>query len=130
MAFDVRAALAEIRAGADMRSATPLAAIPAKPAIPAANAPGLACGVAEIAGIAPPNARMQKRAPIATLEDDAATLTEALRVHGPMTQGVAARALGWGATRAWRAEAMLRAAGALSFDACGRAVAVKEARNA
>jgi hypothetical protein len=73
---------------------------------------------------------MQKRAPIATREDDAATLTEALRLHGPMTQGVAARALSWGATRAWRAEAMLRAAGAVTFDACGRAVAVKEARNA
>jgi hypothetical protein len=72
---------------------------------------------------------MQKRAPIATLEDDAATLTEALRVHGPMTQGVAARALGWGATRAWRAEATLRAAGAVRFDGCGRAVAAKETRD-
>jgi hypothetical protein len=72
---------------------------------------------------------MQKRAPIATREDDAATLAEALRVHGPMTQGVAARALGWGATRAWRAEATLRAAGAVRFDGCGRAVAAKETRD-
>jgi hypothetical protein len=72
---------------------------------------------------------MQKRAPIATPEDDAATLAEALCLHGPMTQGVAAAVLGWGATRTWRAEAALRAAGAVTFDACGRAVAVKEARD-
>jgi hypothetical protein len=73
---------------------------------------------------------MQKRAPVATREDDAATLTEALRLHGPMTQGVAARAFCWGATRTWRAEAALQAVGAVRFDAYGRAAAVKAARNA
>jgi hypothetical protein len=55
------------------------------------------------------------------LDPDAGAYLDRLRLHGPMTQGAAARALGWGATRAWRAEATLRAAGAVRFDGCGRA---------
>jgi hypothetical protein len=66
------------------------------------------------------------RAPIAPLEDDAAALSEALRAHGPMTQGAAARALGWGATRTWQAEAALRAAGAVHMDGWGRAELVQD----
>lgn len=38
-----------------------------------------------------------------------------------MTYGAAASALGWGATRAWQAEAALRAAGRIAFDPQGRA---------
>jgi hypothetical protein len=41
-----------------------------------------------------------------------------------MTQGAAALALGWGATRAWQAEAQLRAAGTVRLDGWGRAVIV------
>jgi hypothetical protein len=63
------------------------------------------------------------------LDPDAGAYLDRLRLHGPMTQGVAARAFCWGATRAWRAEATLRAAGAVTFDGCGRAVAAKETRD-
>lgn len=45
----------------------------------------------------------------------------ALLKQQPMTYGSAAATLGWGATRAWQAEARLRAAGLLYFDKLGRA---------
>ena len=45
------------------------------------------------------------------LTPDAAAYLAHLREHGPQSYGAVARALGWGATRAWRAEAELRAAG-------------------
>lgn len=38
-----------------------------------------------------------------------------------MTYGAAATALGWGATRAWQAEAALLAAGRIEPDCFGRA---------
>ena len=41
--------------------------------------------------------------------------------NGPCTYGAAAVALGWGATRAWQAEARLRAAGLALIDKSGRA---------
>ena len=46
-----------------------------------------------------------------------------LRLHGPQTYGAIGAALGWGATRAWRAEAKLRAAGLVVYRD-GRAVPV------
>lgn len=49
-----------------------------------------------------------------------------LVAHGPATVGAAGRALGWGATRAWQAEARLRAAGLVGMDPLGRAVPVRE----
>jgi hypothetical protein len=73
------------------------------------------------------NPRPPARADV--LNPDAGAYLDRLRLHGPMTQGVAARAFCWGATRAWRAEATLRAAGAVTFDGCGRAVAAKQARD-
>jgi hypothetical protein len=73
------------------------------------------------------NPRPPARADV--LNPDAGAYLDRLRLHGPMTQGVAARAFCWGATRAWRAEATLRAAGAVTFDGCGRAVAAKETRD-
>jgi hypothetical protein len=45
------------------------------------------------------------------LDADAGAYLDFLRLHGPATYGAAASALGWGATRAWQAEAALRAAG-------------------
>jgi hypothetical protein len=119
MAFDVRAALAEIKARAELQAGMPSAATPATTATNAGHHPA---GVAEVAGVAAPPLRMQKYVPSVAPENDADALTAALRLHGPMTQGAAALALGWGATRAWQAEARLRAAGAVRMDAWGRAV--------
>ena len=44
-----------------------------------------------------------------------------LRDRGPLSYGAAASVLGWGATRAWRAEAALKAAGRIEHDRFGRA---------
>lgn len=51
---------------------------------------------------------------------DAATLLAHIEAHGPTTYGAAAAALGWGATRAWQAQAELLAAGAVRHIAFGR----------
>ncbi len=58
----------------------------------------------------------------ATPEDDARTLLAFLAREGPMSFGVAARTLGWGATRAWQAGAHLEAAGRIRHDHLGRMV--------
>lgn len=67
-------------------------------------------------------------APVAAAADipDPARLTALLAEHGPMTQGAAGAALGWGATRAWQAEAALRERRLADFDHIGRA-AIAEA---
>lgn len=49
------------------------------------------------------------------LEPDASAYLDWLRLHGPATYGAMAAALGWGMTRAWRAEAKLRAAGLVVY---------------
>jgi len=53
---------------------------------------------------------------------DAIELFTFLTAHGPHSYGAAAPALGWGATRAWAAEARLRAAGVIVHDGLGQAV--------
>ena len=58
------------------------------------------------------------------LEPDAGAYLDRLRLHGPATYGAMAHALGWGATRAWRAEARLRAAGQAAINKSGKAVAI------
>ncbi|MCL1630305.1 hypothetical protein M3N55_16480 [Roseibaca sp. V10] len=50
------------------------------------------------------------------LNHDAVAYLDRLRLHGPATYGAMATALGWGATRAWRAEAELRGAGLIQFE--------------
>ena len=50
------------------------------------------------------------------LGDDLKTYADHLQRHGPTTYGAAASALGWGATRAWQAEAKLREVGLESVD--------------
>jgi hypothetical protein len=52
---------------------------------------------------------------------DPARLAALLAEQGPMTQGAAGAALGWGGTRAWQAEAALQARGLIDFDRIGRA---------
>jgi hypothetical protein len=49
------------------------------------------------------------------LDPDAATLLEHIHTHGPTTYGAASMRLGWGASRAWRAEAVLRARGVVRY---------------
>ena len=54
-------------------------------------------------------------------DPDAGALLDFLHLHGPSSYGAAATALTWGATRAWRAEAKLRAGGFVRLDSLGRA---------
>ena len=51
---------------------------------------------------------------------DSDTYLAALHLHGSMTYGAAAVALGWGATRAWEAEAALVADGRATMTREGR----------
>lgn len=54
------------------------------------------------------------------LEPDTGAYLDRLRNHGPATYGAMATAMGWGATRAWRAEAKLRALGLVRLGEFGR----------
>ncbi len=54
--------------------------------------------------------------------EDAELYAEALRLHGPMSYGMAMRVLGWGGTRAGQAEDALRQADRISFNKLGWAV--------
>ena len=58
---------------------------------------------------------------------DAGVYFDFLTRHGPCTYGAAATALGWGATRAWRAEAELSTAGLVKLGAFGAAMPVNGA---
>lgn len=101
MYFDVHAALAEI----ERRAPSP--------------APAPCRNVADVAG---GGARIQKAQPPAP---DAEILLGLLRRDGPRSYGAAASALGWGAGRAWQADARLRAAGLIRYDEFGRACPVE-----
>lgn len=60
------------------------------------------------------------------LEGDLDAYAAALRSHGPMSYGQAMDVLGWGATRAGKAEQALRHAGRITFNRLGRAVLVED----
>lgn len=60
--------------------------------------------------------------PAKTFHPDLAAYFAFLGSNGPATYGAAAVALGWGATRAWQAEARLRGCGLVVIDKSGRAV--------
>ena len=62
--------------------------------------------------------RSRKTAPGAS---DPETLLEFLHREGPHAYGAAATALGWGATRAWQAEARLREGGLVRLRTLGEA---------
>jgi hypothetical protein len=55
------------------------------------------------------------------LEADAGAYLDRLRIFGPATYGAMATAMGWGATRAWQAEAKLRALGLVQLCKLGQA---------
>jgi hypothetical protein len=89
--------------------------------------------VAEIAAAKPEVidflTRKPRPAPPAAIEmPDPETYLAFLRSNGPATYGAMATSLGWGATRAWQAEARLRAMGCAVIDKSGKAVAVAERR--
>ena len=113
MWLDVRAKLAEIEGRSPAAIATPAT----KQADPAPR-------LAEVASVAtPPRPKSQPAPPARAdgLEPDAGAYLDLLREAGPQTYGAAASTLSWGATRAWRAEAKLRAAGLVVYRE-GRAV--------
>ncbi len=87
------------------------------------NAPKIA-EIAEIAGhpAQKPKPALVKRTD--GLSPDAGKYLDFLHLHGPATYGASATALGWGVTRAWQAEAWLRAAGLVRYDGLGKAVPV------
>lgn len=130
MWFDARAKLAEIVGLPPTASATTATHAPAAPPVsqmsqlsqrPEARKPPL-----HVASVAKPlRAKSQPMPPARAdgLDPDAGAYLDRLRLHGPATYGAMASAMGWGATRAWRAEATLRAAGLVEYRE-GRAVSV------
>ena len=80
---------------------------------------GALAEVAQAAGMAPE--ALQR---LWAAHPDARAYLAHLTQHGPATVGAVGSALGWGATRAWQAEARLRAAGLVTMGPLGRAVPV------
>lgn len=138
MWLDVRAKLAEIEGRPPATSATTATQAPAARPVsqmsqvsqpPEAQKP--AFRVASVASVATPARPKSQPAPPTRadgLDPDAGAYLDRLRLHGPQTYGAMAAALGWGATRAWRAEAKLRAAGLVRMGKHGRAVPVEGAK--
>ena len=136
MWFDVRAKLAEIEGRPPATSATPATQAPAARPVsqmsqvsqpPEARKP--VSRVASVASVAtPPRPKPDPAPPARTdgLDTDAGAYLERLRLHGTATYGAMASDMGWGATRAWRAEAKLRAAGLVTMGELGRAMPTKK----
>lgn len=78
--------------------------------------PNAHAGASEVSNL---HKRADPHAP--PLPSDPSTFLAALTLQGPMTYGAAAVALGWGATRAWQAEARLVAEGRATLTREGRA---------
>ena len=113
MWFDVSAAVVQLQAMGE--------SAPAVIRMTEKNAPK----IAEIAEVAAPRAQNLKSSPVIKTDGpypDAGKYLDFLRLHGPSTYGASATALGWGATRAWQAEAQLVAAGLVQHDRLGKAV--------
>ena len=108
MWFDAHAKLAEITGGTPATSATT--------ATPQAETPR---HVAELASVAAPQRQKPQTARADGLDADAGAYLDRLRLNGPATYGAMASAMGWGATRAWQAEARLRAAGLVVYHRGG-----------
>lgn len=123
MWFDARAKLSEIVGQPPATSATTATKAPASPPVsqmsqvsqgPEARQPALR--VASVATVATPPRVKMKPDRVDGLEPDAGAYLDRLRLHGPATYGAMASAMGWGATKAWRAEATLRAAGMVEYS--------------
>jgi len=132
MWFDPRAKLEEIEGQPPATSATTAtqapAARPVSQVSQVSQAPDALKPAFRVAGfeeVATPRHSKSHPMPAARtdgLDPDARAYLVRLRLHGPATYGAMASALGWGATRAWRAEAKLRAAGLVRMCELGRAV--------
>ena len=116
MWFDALAALADLDAGEKQQFAPPP---PATIATAATNTQVPRTFVADVAVVAAPPLQKLKTTPSAS---DPETYLDYLRANGPATYGAAAVALGWGATRAWTADAQLTAAGLVRHDNLGKLV--------
>jgi hypothetical protein len=112
MWFDANKALAEIGGGA---------LPPSVVEIVKADAPAELAAIAQIARPLPLKPETKNATGRDGLHPDAGALHDHLRLNGPCSYGAAAVAMGWGATRAWQAEARLRAAGMVRLDRLGRA---------
>lgn len=127
MWFDPYAKLAEIRGHPLATSATIATPAPKARAVSqmsrvsqAPAPPRPAPSVANVATVAtPPPGTVQAEPPPSRadgLDADAGAYADFLRLYGPSTYGVAARELGIGGTRAWRAEERLRALGLMVIE--------------
>ncbi len=117
MWFDARALLAKIEADT-----------PATLATPATRGAETLPRVADVADVAAPQRpKLETACPARAdgLDPDAAALLAHIHTHGPTTYGAASLALRWGASRAWRAEAVLRARGLVRLGPQGRAEPVQ-----
>lgn len=118
MWFDVTAALAEIEGNAARVSE-------ACPSANSANPANLVCrepvDSQNSQDSQPAQCGISKPSPSGPRPEDAETLATYIGENGPASYGAAGHALGWGMTRAWRAEAELRAAGHIRHDKAGRA---------
>jgi hypothetical protein len=108
MWFDARAKLAEIAGHPPATSATT--------ATQRAETPPRVAIVASVA--TPPRSKPQFIPPARAdgLDPDAGAYLDRLRLHGPQSYGAMASTLCWRATRAWQAEAKLRAAGLVQYQ--------------
>ena len=89
------------------------------PSDPKSEAPD---GLAQLARIARTPTLKPEIGPMVQPDEtkgDVRVFLDHLARNGPSTYGAAAIALGWGATRAWQAEARLRAAGLSQMDKNG-----------
>ena len=112
MWFDVSAAVVQLQAVGDNA--------PAVIRMTENNAPKIA-EIAEVAAPCAQNLKPGHDAQTGGRSQDAGKYLDFLHLHGPSTYGAAAVALGWGATRAWQAEAQLVAAGLVHHDNLGKA---------
>lgn len=107
MKFDVQGALAEI---------LPENITPATSAILATNTPN----VAEVARVAVKAVQTEDIMFDARAKpNDPEIYAEALRIHGPMSYGMAMRVLGWGGTRAGHAQDVLQRNGRVQLNNYG-----------
>lgn len=110
MWFDVSAAIIRLQ-GSEL--------CPALSVMMETNAPQIA-EIAEIAALTAPKPKPASLSRPDGLDRDAGAFLDYLHLHGPSSYGAFATALGCGATRAWQAEARLRAAGLVRPDSLGK----------
>ena len=122
MWFDVTAAVMHLNEGKNctLLSKVTESNAPNLSGITEINDPEVA-KIAEVASLPAQNSKPVHVARTHGLDANAGKYLDFLHLHGPATYGAAAVALGWGATRAWQAEAQLKAAGLVQHNSLGKA---------